>query len=195
MKRKSNKLIILSTVGVLIIISIIFFLIPKSKKFPEEVPVNMDLYIGGYFGYSFYLICHDNKCEYKVVGAERSFTKKTDINLKSSDIVKFVKELNALGVYSWKDNYTADVQDGTRWHVKLEFKNRQFKSSGHNKYPSNSFVYKVDKIIDFDTQKSDLFKKYLKSVESLIGNKSFGYTFPAQKNTERKNRRKIGVIH
>src|SRR5688572_21307088 len=48
----------------------------------------------------------------------------------------FWKEIEAIGVWNWRDDYTNfDILDGNSWSLQLEFGRQRLKTGGCNGYP------------------------------------------------------------
>ena len=49
----------------------------------------------------------------------------------------FWQELDELGVWDWNLHYDLCCLDGTRWRVKIVYRDLELESSGENDYPDN----------------------------------------------------------
>lgn len=106
--------------------------------------------IGGYFrGYkTVEIVIRGGKVSYEILRNGL-----LDVDKKKSPAVEvneaWLKELDALKIFSWEKNYSADVLDGTQWELTFKDSKNIYHGGGSNAYPENfeQFLDWIDALI------------------------------------------------
>ena len=94
--------------------------------------------IGGYFsGYkTVEITVRGGKVSYEILRNGL-----LDVNKKKSPAVEvdeaWLKEFDALNIFDWQENYSADLLDGTQWELTIKDSKKTYHGGGANAYPEN----------------------------------------------------------
>jgi hypothetical protein len=114
----------------------------KNRFAAADKPTKMSLGIGGFLGASYRVELVEGGSAVKYLYNPHTFTdfkgtKEEQILIPPQRWAAFRRSLDAAGVWAWNKQYmNKDIQDGTVWHVTVEWAGKRIKSEGDNAFPT-----------------------------------------------------------
>jgi hypothetical protein len=94
------------------------------------------LYVGTHNGSAYHVNIRGTKVLYRTGLAGIEVTTRWEIiELPASTVDNYFKRLRQIGVFSWRNEYSCNVMDGTSWSVEVFDNGSDFYADGSNDFP------------------------------------------------------------
>lgn len=115
-----------------------------------EMPRELALRIGGFFGPTYRVDLREGKVYYGVQTSGENKERLTTYEPSQQQWSAFKKSLDEIGVWNWKKDYERPVMDGTQWSFTIKYRSERLESTGSNDYPKGyeKFLEAVKRLID-----------------------------------------------
>jgi hypothetical protein len=134
----------------------------------EDRPTKLKVSIGGFMGPSFSIQLQENgMVVYEAYGGGHILEDRVEIRPTGSEWAGFLEEINRLGVWKWRREYSLQVCDGTQWKLEVEHAGRNIEVFGSNCYPS------ADGSPNCSPTPTECFEQFCVAVSKLAGGRPF----------------------
>ena len=91
----------------------------------------------GWRGFNVLKVIAAGECTYSIAGAEKGAWRRARFQLNESELDGLKKKLTELDVFAMKRGYSAGIQDGTQWFVKVQASGQRKAIWCDNHFPAN----------------------------------------------------------
>jgi hypothetical protein len=132
----------------------------------SAIPQRFHTRIGGFLGFTYELQLRDGSLDYRKSGGGQN-SEHSSVRPTVEQWTEFRRELDAIEIWRWRAQYSNPrVVDGTQWSLDVAYHDRAIKSQGSNEYPGSTPG-------DGGPSASEVFTRYLKAVQRLVGGRAF----------------------
>jgi hypothetical protein len=136
------------------------------------LPNHFDFFIGGFWGGSYKIkYTSDGKLEYQIMVEGYHLKNSKILSPSKKQWERFWTQMEKIDIWHWENDYESFADDGTQWHIVIDYDGKKIESSGNNRYPGERVVINPE---NKNSEVIDIWGLFLKSIRKLACDKNIG---------------------